>query len=62
MSEAKKIPYLSTGRCDQCGHPFMDGPHVPVVVMGEMENWDTRTAALCEKCLREAIAMLEEKP
>lgn len=61
MSGAKETPYLSMDRCDQCSHPLADGPIVPVVVMGEDEHWDTRTASLCERCLREAIAMLEAK-
>ncbi len=30
------------------------------MVVGEVENWDTRTAAMCRKCLDDAQALLGE--
>ena len=54
-----RIPYLITPSakvrpcCDQCG-----SEGVPVVVVGEAENYDTRTAAIWRACLTEAALPL----
>jgi len=44
---AKMTPF-----CDQCG---AEGRATCLV--GEKENWDSRTASICQQCLLEALSL-----
>jgi hypothetical protein len=43
----------TTVTCDECGGD-VDG----IVIVGEEENYDSRTASICMSCLQEAMAEL----
>jgi hypothetical protein len=61
MSDPTPTPYLtitSSGpprlspHCDACG---LEVKHT--VTVGEFEQWDSRTAALCRPCMEEALKL-----
>lgn len=54
----RNTPFIVTKEdgysCDSCG-----ARREPLVVVGEYPDYETRTATLCEACVRQALAMIE---
>lgn len=54
-SQAYLHTLIFKGVCEQCGkHSYA------LVTVGEEEDWESRTATLCEDCLRAALAVLQK--